>query len=314
MTILPPPGWYPDPHGGPTPRWWDGRAWGPNATAAPVAAAPSPATSSVTFRPTKRTFVIVGALGLVALLSASTGGAGAFLTVLGLGAVVAAIVALVRGGVQSLALRSRSASAIALVSGLVVLMIGGGVSAATAPRAAQQQASSFVDSATTEPPAEPPSPGPASSAVAVADVRVSTVEVEEEVPFTSVTVDDPNLAAGTTAVSTVGAPGVRVVSYRVTTTDGVETARVRVGDRIAVPPVDEVVSRGTRAAAPAPPPAAPPASSGCDPNYTGCVPIASDVDCAGGSGNGPAYLSGTVQVIGSDIYDLDRDHDGTACE
>ncbi|WP_431606782.1 hypothetical protein [Mycolicibacterium neoaurum] len=27
----------------------------------------------------------------------------------------------------------------------------------------------------------------------------------------------------------------------------------------------------------------------CDPNYSGaCVPIASDVDCAGGSGNGPA--------------------------
>jgi hypothetical protein len=58
----------------------------------------------------------------------------------------------------------------------------------------------------------------------------------------------------------------------------------------------------------------PPEPVGCDPNYTGCVPIASDVDCAGGSGNGPAYANGPVQVIGSDIYDLDRDHDGTACE
>lgn len=28
----------------------------------------------------------------------------------------------------------------------------------------------------------------------------------------------------------------------------------------------------------------------CDPNYIGnCVPIASDVDCAGGKGYGPAY-------------------------
>ncbi len=51
----------------------------------------------------------------------------------------------------------------------------------------------------------------------------------------------------------------------------------------------------------------------CDPNYSGCVPIASDVDCQGGSGNGPAY-TGTVQVIGTDIYDLDSDNDGTACE
>ena len=51
----------------------------------------------------------------------------------------------------------------------------------------------------------------------------------------------------------------------------------------------------------------------CDSNYSGCVPIASDVDCAGGSGNGPAY-TGRVRVIGRDIYDLDRDHDGIACE
>jgi hypothetical protein len=51
----------------------------------------------------------------------------------------------------------------------------------------------------------------------------------------------------------------------------------------------------------------------CDPNYSGCVPIASDVDCAGGKGNGPAY-TGRTTVIGSDIYDLDRDGDGVACE
>jgi hypothetical protein len=54
--------------------------------------------------------------------------------------------------------------------------------------------------------------------------------------------------------------------------------------------------------------------SNCDSNYSGCVPIASDVDCAGGSGNGPAYVRGPVSVLGSDIYDLDRDGDGIACE
>jgi hypothetical protein len=53
----------------------------------------------------------------------------------------------------------------------------------------------------------------------------------------------------------------------------------------------------------------------CDPNYTGaCVPIASDVDCAGGSGNGPKYVTGPVHVVGSDIYDLDRDGDGIGCD
>ncbi len=54
--------------------------------------------------------------------------------------------------------------------------------------------------------------------------------------------------------------------------------------------------------------------SNCDPNYSGCVPIASDVDCAGGSGNGPAYVRGPINVIGSDIYGLDRNGDGVACE
>jgi hypothetical protein len=44
------------------------------------------------------------------------------------------------------------------------------------------------------------------------------------------------------------------------------------------------------------------------------VPIASDVDCAGGTGNGPAYVQGPVYVIGQDIYDLDRDGDGIGCE
>ncbi len=42
-------------------------------------------------------------------------------------------------------------------------------------------------------------------------------------------------------------------------------------------------------------------------------PNASDYDCAGGSGNGP-YYTGAVRVIGSDVFDLDRDGDGMGCE
>jgi hypothetical protein len=37
------------------------------------------------------------------------------------------------------------------------------------------------------------------------------------------------------------------------------------------------------------------------------------VDCLGGSGDGPEY-TGTVQVIGVDVYGLDNDSDGTGCE
>ena len=55
--------------------------------------------------------------------------------------------------------------------------------------------------------------------------------------------------------------------------------------------------------------------SQCDPNYDmACVPIARDVDCAGGNGNGPAYVQGPVRVIGRDIYGLDRNDDGYGCE
>jgi hypothetical protein len=53
----------------------------------------------------------------------------------------------------------------------------------------------------------------------------------------------------------------------------------------------------------------------CDENYEGaCVPIASDVDCANGNGNGPEYVEGPVYIVGRDIYKLDRDGDGVACE
>jgi hypothetical protein len=53
----------------------------------------------------------------------------------------------------------------------------------------------------------------------------------------------------------------------------------------------------------------------CHPSYEGeCVPITSDADCAGGSGNGPAYVRGPVRVVGPDEYGLDRDGDGLGCE
>lgn len=38
-----------------------------------------------------------------------------------------------------------------------------------------------------------------------------------------------------------------------------------------------------------------------------------DVDCKGGSGDGPRYV-GVVEVTGADPYDLDRDGDGIGCE
>jgi hypothetical protein len=79
------------------------------------------------------------------------------------------------------------------------------------------------------------------------------------------------------------------------------------------------VTKTSKTTKPAPPPkntpAPPPPPAGkCNPNYSGCVPIARDVDCEGGSGDGPAYVSGPVQVIDKDVYGLDHDKDGVGCE
>jgi hypothetical protein len=86
-------------------------------------------------------------------------------------------------------------------------------------------------------------------------------------------------------------------------TNGTQTGKKLLSQKVTKAPVTQVVAVGTKQS---------PAQ--CDPNYSGCVPIASDVDCAGGSGDGPAYVQGPVRVIGTDIYRLDNDHDGIACE
>ncbi|WP_405094465.1 G5 domain-containing protein [Micromonospora sp. NBC_01412] len=116
------------------------------------------------------------------------------------------------------------------------------------------------------------------------------------------TVKDPSLTEGKRAVRTRGVNGVRTLTYQVTLTDGVPTGRKLVRSVVTRQAVTQVVAVGTKR------------ERRCDPNYGGCVPIASDVDCAGGSGNGPAYVTGPIEVIGDDIYDLDRDNDGYACD
>jgi hypothetical protein len=56
-------------------------------------------------------------------------------------------------------------------------------------------------------------------------------------------------------------------------------------------------------------------------DYSPPIPPGPDVDCAGGSENGPRYEGqgnvpfGPFQVIGTDIYGLDGyDNDGIGCE
>lgn len=135
-------------------------------------------------------------------------------------------------------------------------------------------------------------------------MEVRTVTETQSIPFPEKTVNDPNLAEGKTAVRTEGVNGEKTLTYEVTFTNGVQTDKRLISEAVTKQPVTKVIAVGTKK----------PASSNCDPNYTPCVPKASDVDCAGGSGDGPVYVEGPVRVIGRDIYRLDSDGDGWGCE
>jgi hypothetical protein len=47
---------------------------------------------------------------------------------------------------------------------------------------------------------------------------------------------------------------------------------------------------------------------------SGHFPAFGDVDCAGGGGNAPFFVTGPVRVPGADPHNLDRDGDGIGCE
>jgi resuscitation-promoting factor RpfB len=161
---------------------------------------------------------------------------------------------------------------------------------------------------TTDPPAVAETGAPPTQPVATESaapvVQKRTVTERKAIAFKTRTVQDRSLDKGETRVRTKGVRGVRTLMYEVTVTDGKQTARRLVGSEVTRKPVTKVVAVGTRTSS----------AGNCRSGYSPCVPIASDVDCAGGSGDGPEYVSGPVRVTGSDPYDLDRDGDGIACD
>jgi hypothetical protein len=344
MTTTP-PGWYPDPENAAAQRWWDGTRWteftsawaaAPDARPAPPASAPViaptpalPANSAPAkpWRPTASTIIVAAVAFLASIIVAVTGGIGAFLVSLSLFGLGASIYVLVAKRPSFLNLApTRRAGGTALGVSAAVLLVGALLSplhpapptpVADGPVAATSAATPLPAAAAAPKKSATPTPTPTPTPV----VRTQTVDVPEQIPFGQTTYDEPTMDVGTTAIVTAGAPGTKVKRWEVVTIDGAEASRTLVSESVTVAPVDQVTAIGSRQ--PAPPPAPEPApepeteapSDGCDPNYAGgCVPIASDVDCPGGSGNGPAYAPGQVQVIGSDIYDLDRDGDGIACD
>jgi hypothetical protein len=157
----------------------------------------------------------------------------------------------------------------------------------------------------TVPAAVPVTPSVASSTSAQASpvVKKRIVTTRRAIPFKTLRVNDSTLSKGSTRVRNPGARGAEILTYKVTFRSGIQTHKELIRKVIVRAPVTRIIAVGIKE------------TQQCDPNYSGaCVPIASDVDCAGGSGNGPAYVQGPVQVVGTDIYGLDRDGDGIGCE
>jgi hypothetical protein len=116
-------------------------------------------------------------------------------------------------------------------------------------------------------------------------------------------------AAATSAVPTTAAPTTAVAPAVAPTT----VAPTTVAPKPRTVPKPIVVPKPAPKPKPKPAPAPP---SNCDPNYSGqCLQDGiGDYDCSSGSGNGPNYVYGTVQVVGGDPFGLDRDKDGVGCE
>ena len=82
--------------------------------------------------------------------------------------------------------------------------------------------------------------------IAYINAEHMTVRVYEEIPFSTVTVDDPNLYIGTTKVRTEGVVGKRALIYDDLFENGVFVSRTQVGTEIVVNPVQKVIAKGTK--------------------------------------------------------------------
>jgi hypothetical protein len=136
--------------------------------------------------------------------------------------------------------------------------------------------------------------------------------VSADAPSTTSTAP-PTTAPPTTAPTTTAAPTTTTTAPPTTAAPPPTTTPPTTRPPVTAPPATSPPATDPPTAI-APPDDRPGRDGGCDPNYSGCVPVARDVDCRGGRGDGPEYVDGPVRVIGRDIYDLDRNGDGIGCE
>ncbi|MBQ4574039.1 MAG: peptidoglycan DD-metalloendopeptidase family protein [Clostridia bacterium] len=72
-----------------------------------------------------------------------------------------------------------------------------------------------------------------------------TLQVEEEIPFTTIYEDTSSYFVGTEKLSTEGVPGTRLVTYTVEYVNGEEYSRIATASEVVTLPISEVILRGT---------------------------------------------------------------------
>lgn len=210
--------------------------------------------------------------------------------------------------------RKRSAAAIGAGVALVVMIGSGSAFGATHPTPSEpvvaaahtstSRPHAFVAERTpTATPSRTPRPTPTPTPVVVTKTVTETISV----PFASQTVQDASRAQGTSAVTTPGRAGVQTKTWRITTTDGVETGRTLVSDTVTTPPTAQVTSVGTYVAPP-PPPAQSTCTNGtyvnsagttvCRPEVANSAPSGATAKCGDGTYSFSQSRSGTCSRHG----------------
>ncbi|MFJ3027957.1 G5 domain-containing protein [Curtobacterium sp. NPDC087080] len=158
------------------------------------------------------------------------------------------------------ALRTKTKATIVVAVAATIWLGGvgsaGALVGAVASNAADARPVTAVAAAETARPEATRTPTPTPTPTPV--VAVSEETEDAAIPFERTSVDDPALPKGQSKVTTAGVDGVETTTWRVTTTDGVETDRVEVSKEVTRAPVAEVTAIGSYVApapvAPAPAP------------------------------------------------------------
>lgn len=144
------------------------------------------------------------------------------------------------------------------------------------------------------------------------DTEPGTVALEQRAGSRT-DVDGPTPTTTEPQRPTTTAPPTTTTTAPPATTTTAAPAVAAPAPTTAPPPPPPTTAPPTTAA----PTTQPPSQSECHPSYEGtCIPPdVEDADCAGGSGDGPHYVQEkNIRVVGTDVFDLDRDGNGIGCE